>query len=250
MKVLALDVLDSIPRPTVEPGPDIDVTLEKPMTPDEMRKLIAASSADVLHVMGMSDTKCKEAILHFNSKGTPGKGAGMAVTAPELVSWLGGAEHPPRVILLETCESDQVAFTVSRTGIAHAVIGVRGAVTEQAVQVFTRKLYASMLAGATVIAAVSEARRALDLAFPGRREWGLFTLYHRAGDIALETNQSATVTKSWPVSTDLDAAKLEILQRNLETIDQRLQTAVGRSATLLQEQRAELAARIEKSRPQ
>src|SRR4051812_3126360 len=73
--------------------------------------------------------------------------------------------------------------------------------------------------GVTVIDAVSVARRALDLAMPGQREWGLFTLYHRAGDLALESRPQPT---SAPSVTVPAGSEVDSLRRSLAEIDERL----------------------------
>jgi hypothetical protein len=176
---------------------------------------------------------------------------GTVVDAEALTQLFASANPRPRLLLLLASNSDAVAFTIGRHGIAEAVIGVRGNVSDAAVQLFTDRFYVALARGASVIHSVTEARRAVDLGMPGQDDWGLFTLYHRAGDLAFEPrpqNQTGTaVTVSDPAHPAPVAPEIEMLRRNLREIDERLSRNDPRGK-LLERQRQHIIAELERLR--
>jgi hypothetical protein len=152
-------------------------------------------------------------------------------------------------VLLMVCHSDGVACALGRSGVAEAVIGVRGEISDAAARLFTDRFYAALATSAPVIRAVDDARRALDREMPGQREWGLFTLYHRAGDLAVEPRRPAPAAT--PVATSPASDELALLRRTLQEIDERLHNNDPRRQLLLKQREgvvAELAA-LERQAP-
>ena len=204
----------------------------------ELAQAIQHTSVDILHLDGVggADTEISTLMLER------ARLEQLAIALPDL---LDRANPRPRIVMLSASDSDGLAWTLAQRAALEAVIGIRGNVSDRAAAMFFDRFYAALLSGATVIRSVTEARLALYTALPGQREWGLFRLYHRAGDLAIEP---ARATARPPAATDRigdpRSAELAMLRRNREEIERRLRDATGRSKALLDKQRAEIEARI------
>lgn len=213
---------------------EYQTTVYRPQSRAELETVLAGSTADVIQLDaygGRDERGLRLAIC----------GEDHLVRDADLTTLLASAKRRPRVVLLLACHSDAVARALGRSGVAEAVIGVRGDVSDAAAGLFTEKFYAALATGAPVIRAVDDARRALDLEMPGQREWGLFTLHHRAGDLAVEPRRAVAVPK--PVTAGPAPDELAMLRRTLQEIDERLHNNDPRRQLLLK-QRADVLAQL------
>lgn len=122
--------------------------------------------------------------------------------APISAAQLGGllADHRGlRLAVLNACEggkgsadgrSSSLAAGVVRHGLP-AVLAMQYAISDRAAIEFTTSFYSALAAGLPIDAAVSEARKAIDLAQPGALEWGTLQLTMRTPDGALWQVQPA-----------------------------------------------------------
>ena len=98
--------------------------------------------------------------------------------------------------------------------VCRATIGWRGRNTLEAYLSFTRGLYTALLNGVGLEMAVTEGRRAIDLEYPGGKEWGMPVLYlQMAKGFALNTGKIAssrgTTSREYNFAVQLDNPKHE-----------------------------------------
>jgi hypothetical protein len=100
-----------------------------------------------------------------------------------------------RLVYLSACHTDWLAGQMSRC--VPAAIGMRGLVTAQVCACFAEGLYRAILDYHPIEAAVTLARRALDLEHPGGREWGSPVFYLTAPEgVVLRKRQPSAASAS------------------------------------------------------
>lgn len=116
-------------------------------------------------------------------------GRATRVSASQLAGLL--ADHRTlRLAVLNACEgakgSEQSRFSSIAAGLVRrglpAVLAMQYEISDRAAIEFTSSFYAALAAGLPIDAAVSEARKAIDLALAGSLEWGTPLLHMRTPD--------------------------------------------------------------------
>lgn len=232
IRVLVVDLTGTGRVPS---SSEYQTTVHQPQTRAELEAVLAGSTADVIQ-LDASGARADDGLQLTI------RGENHLVRDADLTTLLASAKRRPRIVLLLVCHSDAVARALGRSGVAEAVIGVRGDVSDAAAGLFTVKLYAALATGAPVIRAVGDARRALDLEMPGQREWGLFTLYHRAGDLAVEPHRPAAAART-PTTAVPATSEIAMLRRTLQEIEERLRNNDPRRR-LLEKQREDVVAEL------
>lgn len=157
----------------------------------DLQAALAAQPPHVFHFIGHGDfdeDSGEGVILLADERGGP-----HAVSATTLSRLLRAAVPPPRLVLLNACESaagsgddrfSGTAATLVRAGVP-AVVAMQFAITDAAAITFARALYEALVAGEPVDEAVRLARIALAATTDGSMEWVTPVLYLRSTDTRL-----------------------------------------------------------------
>jgi hypothetical protein len=151
------------------------LTIVQNATPEQFRTQLGKESYDVLIFSGTANLMTdwpwddSQALVLMGESGQRSQ-----MTREQIIEALRPQENL-RLIYLSACNSDRLAGALSN--VAHAAVGMRGEVTEDACMVFTGRLLEAALDGLWLDEAVAHGRRAIDLQDPGNRGWGMPVFY-------------------------------------------------------------------------
>lgn len=190
-------------------APPLDVAREKARLEQAVQPLQAAGQVELVWLEGQTWRSLQAAmqagpwhVFHFvghaafDSRGGEGilllagdDGRAAPVSSSQLAGLL--ADHRTlRLAVLNACEgargSEQSRFSSIAAGLVRrglpAVLAMQYEISDRAAIEFTASFYGALAAGLPIDAAVSEARKAIDLALSGSLEWGTPLLTMRTPD--------------------------------------------------------------------
>jgi hypothetical protein len=190
-------------------APALDVDREKARLEQAIASLDSAGKVELTWLEGSTWRDLQEAmqrgpwhVFHFighaTSAGTDGAGALLLTDEDGRAAPLGAQDlgrlladqRTLRLAVLNACEGarpgsqgafSSVAAALVRRGVP-AVVAMQYAISDRAALEFTGSFYGALAANLPIDAAVSEARKAIDLALPGSVEWGTPVLFMRTPD--------------------------------------------------------------------
>jgi hypothetical protein len=160
-------------------------------TPERLLKEITGSDFEMLHLVGHAiEGPPGQSALLLSSKGS------RTVLDGRQMAALLRKQANIRAVYLNACRSDDLALQLAES--VPALLSLRRPMSEHAEVSFVEALYAGILAGQPLEAALTQARQEIGISQPGSREWGLPVLYLQAADGRLfapprreETTQAA-----------------------------------------------------------
>lgn len=217
---------------TTTPGLEVSF-LEAPEL-GALRRALVEREFHVLHVMGHGqlDPQTGRGVVHLEG----GDGRTEAVDAAALVAVVG--DFPSlRLAVLNACSTGRagegvgvdafsgVAPALMRAGLP-AVVAMQRPITDAAAIAFGKALYARLVAGDPVDAAVSEGRQAIHASTPTSHEWSVPALFTRTGaEVIFGSTESACAP-----STRLDRPGIDHLRAgNFEEAIQRFRHELAAS---------------------
>jgi len=185
--------------------------LESPTLPD-LQRWLRRETCHIFHFIGHGgfNSRTEDGLLLFMDE----KGRGREVTGQTLGTLL--HDHRPlRLAVLNACEGARTSLTDPFAGVAQslvqqgipAVVAMQFEITDKAAITFSQELYAAVVDGYPVDAALAEARKALFLA-GHELEWGTPVLYMRSPDGRIFDIASA-VAAAKPEQSELRPASAE-----------------------------------------
>lgn len=202
-----LHILGMVASPS--DAPTLDVDREKMRLEEAIAPLRSAGRVDLTWLEGSTWRDLQEAmqrgpwhVFHFighaTSAGTDGAGALLLTDEAGRAAALGAQDlgtlladqRTLRLAVLNACEGarpgsqgaySSVAAALVRRGVP-AVVAMQYAISDRAALEFSGSFYGALAANLPIDAAVSEARKAIDLALPESVEWGTPVLFMRTPD--------------------------------------------------------------------
>ena len=166
-------------------------------TLEDVHRHLADEQFDVLHYIGHGiDRASDDEALLLGTDSRP---------YPVSFSTFAAALRPHsglRLVFLNGCGTDTSAAAAADE-LPASVLGMRGFISPWTRGMFATELYGSVLHGIPLEAAASSARRQVNYAKPGSREWGAPVLYLGTAEVLLAPQQQIPAV---PIRRPLDVA--------------------------------------------
>jgi hypothetical protein len=183
----------------------LELTVLHGATPDRLYEALGKDHYHVLQFVGSGVDLAygEQALLMMDGQGQPAP-----VRFSDLKMMLMGVDQPElRLVHLAACKSELLARALNE--LFPCTVGIRELITVRAAVAFTAGLLESILAGQSLVTAVSRGRQRVDVDYPGSREWGLPVLYLDTS--AVNSRLLARAPAAWetlgPVATSKRAAE-------------------------------------------
>jgi CHAT domain len=189
-------------------------------TLSRVHEALAKDDYQVLHFAGHAGFEAQDPELGGLLLLSDSGGSQVQVPAETLVDAL-RESRDLRLTFLSGCGTDWIAWAVA--GNVPAVLGMRGLISARARATFARQLYRSVLRGAPLEAAASDARRRINYEDPGSREWGAPVLYLREGETPLlRRDEASPAVRNLDLKSDAAVALDPKRQDELEYLNKKL----------------------------
>jgi hypothetical protein len=146
-----------------------------------LEKCLCAGAYDIVHLCGHAEEVLPntQALLLLDERGRP------APVPPEQLVEILKLTKDLKLVCLDACNSDLLAFNLARAMPVPAVYGIQSMISDESAFEFAHGFLAALLSGQTLTTAAIQGRQAIDRARPGSREWGLPVVYTASPDSQL-----------------------------------------------------------------
>jgi hypothetical protein len=231
----------------------VEVTVEN--DPDQARllDLLATTDADVVHLIGtgvsggmaVRDPDAADPFPYLDAVGTRSPGStSHLVASADLAAAV--AQNPGvGLLVLNGCDFGPTAEEVNRvTGTT--VLAHRGGVADVHAAWLTEAFYAPLIDGLPIDLAVAEARRRLELHFPGQAPWASTVLFTGWPPARCEPVEATTVDPG-SVSFDVPPIAPPSAASGADLVRLMHETNIARLAALAHQEWAPIAAQVERA---
>jgi hypothetical protein len=222
----------------------IRATYVEDATPEHLLKAIHEEDMHIFHFIGTGippregapdEVVDGSSLVLMRPPGAPGD-EGVApsqVVAADVLLEALRSKANLRLVLLDACYSQGLASRL--TAVVPAVLGLRGALSHHACEVFVPAVYVALGLGMPIEAAVTAARQQIDRKLTGSREWGLLTLYLQTSDDVVRLNSAEETVAFSEVDVGGDderkgdkrlRIRLNVLKQNLQALEEQ-QSRIG-----------------------
>lgn len=193
-----------------------------PVTKEDLRARVAMFRPHILHFICHGPLDRQAAFMTFSLLLEDQDRTPAPCSIEELLGLLQGAEGTVRLVILNACNSDGIAWRLAQQGIP--AVGMRSEIREQAAQHFSRGFYEAIAAGVSVDEAVNKARSIIQLHYGFEwREWFAPTLFLPFGKATLFDDSLGLKKGVIEVQSEPQGAKI-FLEREGKFEDQDKQT--------------------------